>query len=200
MKFKDSKERDILLEEGYDTIHAYHIDGDSEKDVGYIQFQVTETSEKYGNSKSKSVACPEQMHIKQHYQSSGIATQIIKYAKEIYEEVYFYPDTGCGGLISSHCDLIMAPYSQIHSFCSHFFCTFLDSQKERFSNVISSIFFIYDEKVDVGSFHFSHSTVVKQRYKAAAENGSMFFCKKSKIVRNFNLKIKRITAYKMVDC
>ena len=51
-----------------------------------------------------------------------------------------------------------------------------------------------------GSIHFSHSTVVKQRYKAAAENGSMFFCKKSKIVRIFNLKIKRITAYKMVDC
>ena len=36
-----------------------------------------------------------------------------------------------------------------------------------------------------GSIHFSHSTVV---------------CKKSKIVRIFNLKIKRITAYKMVDC
>ena len=51
-----------------------------------------------------------------------------------------------------------------------------------------------------GSIHFSHSTVVKQRYKAAAKNCSMFFFNKSKIVRIFNLKIKRITAYKMVDC
>ncbi|GEM_PF-1457680 len=95
MEFTDKRGRKIFLEESNNIIDAYCIDEDVEEKVGYIQFQVTEYSSSY--MESVSVAYPEQMHIKPQYQRSGIATQIIEYAKRIYDTVKFSQDTGCGG-------------------------------------------------------------------------------------------------------
>lgn len=88
---KDKKNRTIYLKEINDIIYAYC----GEQELGSIQFCVLELSSKYGNDTS--IAYPEQMHLDNSYQRSGIATEIIKYAKEIYNNVQFTSDTGCGG-------------------------------------------------------------------------------------------------------
>lgn len=95
MEFTDKKGRKIFLEESNNTIDAYCTDEDMEEKAGYIQFQVKEYPSGYRGSVY--VAYPEQMHIEPQYQRSGIATQIIEYAKQIYDTVRFSPDTGCGG-------------------------------------------------------------------------------------------------------
>lgn len=91
MEFKDKKNRTITLKEIGDIIYA----NCNEREVGSIQFYVPEFSCEYGNVNS--IAYPDQMHIDISYQRSGIATEIIKYAKEIYSVVQFLSDTGCGG-------------------------------------------------------------------------------------------------------
>ena len=95
VQFSDKRGRTIILKESYDEIYAYCIDGTIRTEVGYIQFHVIETTSKY--TSGKTIAYPDQMHIISEYQRSGIATQIIQYAKQIYGTVQFAPDTGCGG-------------------------------------------------------------------------------------------------------
>lgn len=107
MKFTDKRGRNICLQERDDTIYANCEDKEddlSEEDisfegnnsfVGYIQFLINEYPQ--GNGNDIRVAYPEQMHIKENYRRSGIATKIMKYAKEVFDEVLFMPDTGCGG-------------------------------------------------------------------------------------------------------
>ena len=91
MQFKDKKNRTICLKDYCGTIDAY----DGNDKVGFIQFEVVEYLTRYGESEY--TAYPEQMHIDGKYQRSGIATQIIEYAKEIYDNVKFAEDTGWGG-------------------------------------------------------------------------------------------------------
>lgn len=101
MKFVDKEGRDIYLEENLDTIYAYNCiyetedEEESKEEIGYIQFLVQEQGGKYEDCQR--VAYPEQAHVNKKFQRSGIATKIIEYAKEIYDLVQFYPDTGCGG-------------------------------------------------------------------------------------------------------
>lgn len=91
MRFNDNEDRKIRLVEEDSVISAYH----NEDKVGYIQFFTQEYFDKFGNSTI--LAIPEQMHIDRKYQRCGIATEIIKYAKNIYDQVRFATDTGCGG-------------------------------------------------------------------------------------------------------
>lgn len=91
MKVTDKKGRNIFLEHNGCTIDAYH----EGKKVGFIQFNVVEYSTSY--VQSKYIAYPEQMHIDVKYQRSGIGVKIIEHAKEIYDDVKFAEDTGCGG-------------------------------------------------------------------------------------------------------
>lgn len=95
MEFKDKKGRTIYLEKDNNTINAYFVEEYNRINVGSIQFMVVDNSTKYEDYKS--IAYPEQMHIIEDYQRSGIATKIIEYAKQIYDQVCFYQDTGCGG-------------------------------------------------------------------------------------------------------
>ncbi|MBU3102572.1 GNAT family N-acetyltransferase [Clostridium gasigenes] len=95
MEFKDRKGRMIYLEESYGIIYAYLIEGNGRCDVGSIQFSISEYLDK--NGEDVIIAYPEQIHIDESYQRSGIATQIIEYAKEIYDVVKFSQDSGCGG-------------------------------------------------------------------------------------------------------
>ena len=93
MRFKDKKKRTIQLEESDGIIKAYCID-DGGVCVGFIQFYVLCSGDEY--TKETIIACPETANISEKYQKSGIATQIIKYAKTIYDDVYFSPDMGYG--------------------------------------------------------------------------------------------------------
>ncbi len=95
-EFKDKKNRTIRLEECGETIRAYHVDGDEKIPVGMIQFDIKSHGDIY--VEEKTVAHPEIAHVDPAYQKSGIATEIIKYAKTLYDDVSFYPDTGAGGM------------------------------------------------------------------------------------------------------
>lgn len=95
MQFKDKKGRVIYLEGSYNTIYAYCIDENGKYNVESIQFSVSEYSGTCGDDVL--IAYPEQMHINASYQRRGISTEIIKYAKEIYDKVKFAQDSGCGG-------------------------------------------------------------------------------------------------------
>ena len=91
MEFRGKSGRKIELKEHDGTIYAYH----KKCEVGKIDFAIIEVP--YGYDGSVSVAYPRMMNVAFEYQRQGIATGIINYAKELYEEVRFYPDTGCGG-------------------------------------------------------------------------------------------------------
>ena len=94
MQFKDKHNRTIQLKDADGTIEAYCVD-DEEAFVGSIQFHIQSFGDKY--TEETTVAFPEIANIYEKYQRSGIATQIIEYAKTIYDDVYFSPDMGGGG-------------------------------------------------------------------------------------------------------
>lgn len=109
MTFIDNKGRSICLEEeSEDTIRAYN----EGKDVGYIRFIVSKYPD--GNGNLISIAYPEQMHICKDFQRSGIATNIIMFAKEVYDEVQFLDGNPSGNSDEIH---YTAVGSAFKSFC-----------------------------------------------------------------------------------
>lgn len=94
VQFKDKFNRTLQLNECDGTIKAYCVD-DGKSYIGQIQFCVLNLGGDYIENSTS--ACPQIATISEEYQKSGIATQIIEYAKTIYDNVYFSQDTGCGG-------------------------------------------------------------------------------------------------------
>lgn len=108
MTFDDNKGRSISLEESEGTIQAY-CEG---KEVGHIQFIISKYPDVNGNLIS--IAYPEQMHICKDFQRSGLATNIIRLAKEIYDEVQFLDGNYSGNSDEIH---YTADGSAFKSFC-----------------------------------------------------------------------------------
>lgn len=78
--------------ETYDTVEAIH---SGDKIVGTIQFLVCRYESSYQDDCN--VAYPQIANIDSNYQRRGIATAMIEYAKELYDEVVFARDEFVGG-------------------------------------------------------------------------------------------------------
>lgn len=89
----DNNGATFYFEHYSDTIVA--IDSSNGKEIGTIQFLVTKFENDYQDDCS--VAYPEIANINSNYQRRGIATAMIEYAKELYDEVVFAKDEFVGG-------------------------------------------------------------------------------------------------------
>lgn len=89
-EFEDNKGRKIVLKHNNcsSTIEAYYNDSC----VGEISFNVTKVGGDY--SEERTYANPHTMNIRPEYQRAGIATEIIKFAKDVYDTVSFADDPG----------------------------------------------------------------------------------------------------------
>ena len=88
-KIVDKNGRDIkLIIGGDDTVRAYC----GEEEVGQISFWVTDNGGDY--TKDTRSAQVHTMNVIEGFQRAGIATEIIKYAKEEYDSVTFASDPG----------------------------------------------------------------------------------------------------------
>ena len=92
MNFIDKEGEKIDLRENSGRITAYNASG---REVGFIDFTVTEFSDDY--SPTVCSAYVNLMQIDGSYRRRGIATAIIQYAKQVYENVAFREDNGYGG-------------------------------------------------------------------------------------------------------
>ena len=88
-KIVDKKGRDIELIIGDDNIGRAYCGGE---EVGQLSFWVTDNGGDYTeNTRSAQVHT---MNVIEAFQRAGIATEIIKYAKEEYDSVTFASDPG----------------------------------------------------------------------------------------------------------
>ena len=92
---KDNYGNVIRLNESNDIISAYYITDKHQEYAGEIQFLVINNCDKFGNESTS--AYIQLANVLPLFQRRGIATQIIIYAKKLYDNVLFAPDLGYGG-------------------------------------------------------------------------------------------------------
>ena len=95
LEYVGKNDKQLEFEESYDTITAYLMENGEREYVGEISFAVQIIGDE--RTEEKRIACPKIANVLERYQKCGIATQIIKFAKKIYDDVYFAPDTGSAG-------------------------------------------------------------------------------------------------------
>ena len=95
LEYVGKNDKQLEFEESYDTITAYLMENGEREYVGEISFAVQIIGDE--RTEEKRIACLKIANVLERYQKCGIATQIIKFAKKIYDDVYFAPDTGSAG-------------------------------------------------------------------------------------------------------
>lgn len=87
-------------------------------------------------------------------------------------------------------------YSGRHG--AHFPGTFLDCLEKCLADTAATVWFIYNNQVNIGGFQRHHSASIHHGYKTAAKDFSVVFCQNGNHVRIFNQTFKSVSGHEML--